>query len=247
MLGFNRKGATLSCLSVVAACCFTVAVEAATINIILSNMDVSYAGGESGGVFFDSMGGTPGGNLNPALADTLSTAVFELDGNAVGTLTDATDDLYGDLRIINIGATITKNVFHPSLGVNGGGFGFDFFTQSGTLLRLGMTNVSAFVSNNVFFFTGEATILPGSQDLPFGLQFDESQPVVFSYTATLPAVQQGTTTNSAISSGAFTISGVAIPEPAAYMLLSVGFLAVSSLVFRRPPRAISAAVPSMRT
>jgi hypothetical protein len=232
MLGLSRRRAAQCLMAGIVACSLHAAANAATINIILSDMDVSYSGNSNGGVFFDSMGGVMGGGLNPLLADDLSTAVFEVDNNVVGTLLDTNDPLYGDLRVINIGATITKNILNSSLGNNGGGFGFDFFTDSGFKLQLGMTNVDVLVTNGVFFFTGEATVLPG-QSLPFGLLFDESQPVQISYTATLPAVQAGATTNSAISSGAFTITGIAIPEPTTNLLLVSGFGAVGFVLLRR--------------
>jgi hypothetical protein len=236
--GFIRRRASQSLLLAVAVVASPMFAEAATINIILSDMDVSYTGNTSGGVLFDTTGGTPGGGLNPALADSLSSGVFELDGTTVATLPAGTEDLFGDLRVINMGPTIAKNVFHPTLGNNGGGFGFDFFTDNGFKLQLGMTSVSLFLSDGVFFFTGQATVLPG-QNLPGGLAFDESQPVQFSYTATLPAVQAGATTNSAMSSGAFTISGIAIPEPAAYALVCTGMLAALFAVRRQQRRSIT--------
>lgn len=228
MLEKIRGRAALGLLAAVAAICLPIGAQAATINIILSDMDVSYLGSSNGGVLFDAMGGVPGGSLNPALADEISTAVFELDGNPVGTLMSGADDIHADFRLINVGATITKNILNPSLGANGGGFGFDLFTDSGFQLQLGLTDVSLLITNNVFFFFGEASVLPG-QNLPFGLQFDTSQPVVFSYTATLPAVQAGATTNSAMGSGAFTISGIAIPEPAAIGLACMGIVGLGAL------------------
>jgi hypothetical protein len=232
MLEFSRRRAAQCIMAGIVACSLHAAANAATINIILSDMDVSYAGNSNGGVFFDSMGGVMGGGLNPLLADELSTAVFELDNAVVGTVLDTNDPLHGDLRIINIGATITKNILNPALGNNGGGFGFDFFTDSGFQLQVGLTNVSVLVTNGVFFFTGEGSILPG-QNLPFGLILDESQPVQISYTATLPAVQAGPTTNAAISSGALTISGIAIPEPTTNLLLVSGLGALGFVLYRR--------------
>jgi hypothetical protein len=242
MLGSIRRRAAQIVFSTVVACCLPLAASAATINVILSDMDVSYSGSTSGGVLFDSMGGVAGGGMNPIMADEISTAVFEVDGNPVGTLPIAAEEIYGDLRLINVGPTLAKNVFLPSVGANGGGFGFDLFTSSGFELRLGLTSVSLFINNNVFFFTGQANVLPG-QNLPFGLQFDETQPVQFSYTATLPAVQAGATTNSAMSSGAFTISGIAIPEPATYAMLCSGLLAVGVGMVWRPRRPALSMAP----
>lgn len=235
MLAFIRGRATKCFLAVTAACLLQTAASAGTINIILSNMDVSYLGSSNGGVLYDSMGGVPGGGQDPALADGISTAVYEVDGLAVGTQVGGSpDDIFGDLRIINVGATLTKGILNDDVGANGGGFGFDLFTDSGLQLQLGMTNVDLLVTNNVFFFTGEATII--SQNLPFGLQFDTSQPVVFSYTATLPAVQAGSTTNAIIASGAFTISGIEIPEPGAIALLFTAMVAVGVVIGHRSQR-----------
>jgi len=235
MIGSIRRRAAQSVLATLSVCFLSLAAQAGTINIILGNLDVSYLGNTNGGVFFDSMGGVQGGvQGDPTFADSISNAVFELDGNIVSTLDDSTDPLFGDFRIINIGPSLTKNVL-STVGNNGGGFGFNFFSDSGFQLSLGMTNVQVLVNNNVFFFTGEATVLPG-QNLPGGLQFDTSQPVVFSYTATLPAVQAGATTGSALSSGALTISGVAIPEPGTLVLMAGAFPVALGLM-RRPRRA----------
>lgn len=235
MIGLIRRRAAQSVLATLSVCFLSLTVQAGTINIILGNLDVSYLGNTNGGVFFDSMGGVQGGvQGDPTFADGISNAVFELDGNTVATLDGSTDPLFGDFRIINIGPSLTKGVM-STVGNNGGGFGFNFFSDSGFELSLGMTNVQVFVTNNVFFFTGEATVLPG-QNLPMGLQFDTSQPVAFSYTATFPAVQAGATTGSALSSGALTISGIAIPEPGALIMIG-GVLPLALGLMRRPRRA----------
>jgi hypothetical protein len=107
-----------------------------------------------------------------------------------------------------------------NVGNNGGGFGFDWFTQSGNNLRLGITSLdNVLVTNNVFFFTGRATVL--SQNLPFGLAFVPNS-VVFAYTATLPSLNGVSPTRFAQGSGALTISGQQIPEPGTIGLLCVG-------------------------
>jgi hypothetical protein len=219
MLKSIPRRATQGFLAAVTAAVLPLAAHSATMNIILSNMDVTYLGSSAGGTgaLFDAMGGFSGGNLDPATSDDISTAVFELDNVVQGVLVDTPavgDDLHADLRITGVGATIVKNVFHPVLGANGGGFGFDFFTDTGFKLRLGIDTISLFLTNGVFFFHGEADVL--DQMLPFGLPpFATSQKVQFSYTATLPAVNGGLPTVSmAGGSGAFTISGIVIPEPA---------------------------------
>lgn len=241
MLEFIGRRATQGVLAVVAACVICTASQAATINIILSDMQVSYLGNSDGGVLFDSMGGTTGGNLNPALADSIATAVFNLDSATVDVLMDPPTEISADLRLINVGPTLTKGLTPSHVGNNGGGFGFDLFTDDGALLRLGMTSVDLLVTDTVFFFTGQATLLD-QQNLPGGLAFDATQPVVFSYTATLPAVQGGGTTNAIMANGAFTISGIAIPEPGAMLLLCTALVVAGFATFRRTPRMAHAVV-----
>jgi hypothetical protein len=207
-----------------AALCLPAAADGATINMILSDMDVSYFGGAAGntGSLFDTIG-HPGGNLNAAEADEVETAVFEVDMTHVGTLmTSPGNTISTDLRVNGVGASLALNTFLTNIGSNGGGFGLDWFTQAGNNLRLGINSVDLLLTNNVFFFTGTATVL--SQNLPFGLAFVPNQNVVFSYTATLPGINGaggggGNTTTGAMGSGALTISGEAIPEPATIALL----------------------------
>ena len=196
------------------------AAQSATINIILSDVDVTYFGDAAGGTgsIYDTIG-HPGGNLNAAEADEIEAAVFELDLETVGTMTSADEDISGDLRIDGVGATLTKGSLQSGIGNNGGGFGFDLFTGSGTRLRLGIDEVDLLLSNGVFFFTGTATVL--DQDLPFDLAFVANQPVHFSYTATLPVVSGAPSVDRALASGALTISGTQIPEPAALVLLAL--------------------------
>lgn len=210
------------------------ATEGATINIILSDVDVTYFGDAAGGTgsIYDTIG-HPGGNLNAAEADAIETVVFELDLAQVGTLTASDgDEVFGDLRIDGVGATLAMGSLQTGIGNNGGDFGFDLFTESGNRLRLGIDEIDLLLSNGVFFFTGSATVL--DQDLPFGLVFDTSQPVQFSYTATLPVLNGGPSVDRALASGALTISGTLIPEPATVvMLLLIGAVAAIGRLRRR--------------
>jgi hypothetical protein len=217
--------------------------EAGTINIILSDLDVVYMGNVSGGAIYDAMGGINGGNLIENESDTISTAYFEMDGlPANGTPAASTlintgadgDDLHLDFRMTNIGATVPKNVFLPSVGNNGNAFGVDFFTDTGLMLRLNTTNMSLRISNNVFTFDGEGQLY--SQNLPFGLAINQSIPVVYSYTATLPSVPMGangTPIGQAIASGALTISGIMVPEPTSSLLLGAVTFVIGALLMRR--------------
>jgi hypothetical protein len=206
-----------------AAWCVPLAAQGATINMILSDMDVIYNGQASGntGSIYDVIG-QPGGNLNAAEADEVETAVFEVDTTHVGTLMNsAGNTLSADLRVNGVGPTLALDTLHTNLGSNGGGFGFDWFTQSGNNLRLGISALeNVLITNNVLFFAGTATVL--SQNLPFGLAFVPNSNVVFSYTATLPSLNGVSPTQMAGGSGALTISGTLIPEPGAIGLLSLG-------------------------
>jgi hypothetical protein len=203
-------------------------------------MDVTYLGTTSGGSLFDAMGGFAGGALVEATADTITTATFELDGNIEGVLVDTAvdgDDLHNDLRVTGIGPTIVKNVLHPSLGTTGNAFGIDFFTDTGFKVRLNVDDVTLFLTNNVFFFTGEAEIW--DQMLPFGIpRISDAHPVLFSYTATMPAVNGAlAAVGMAGGSGVFTISAVTVPEPAMVGLACLACMGLS--FFRRRVRANS--------
>src|SRR5262245_36400378 len=133
-----RRRAALTALAAAVAVCFPLAARGGTINMILSDMDVIYNGAASGGSVYDIIG-QPGGNLNPAEADEIETAVFELDMNQVGTLmTSPGNRLSGDMRINGVGATAPLGTFRPGIGSNGGVFGFDWFTAAGQRLRLGI-------------------------------------------------------------------------------------------------------------
>ncbi len=209
-----------------AACVLPLAAQAATINIILSNMDVLYMGSTGGGSLYDAMGGFGGGTLDEVMADDISTAVFELDGNPVGSALVNTaadgDDLHVDLRISNLGPTITKGIFNPAIGNNGNAFGLDFFTDTGLRLRMNTDEVKLYVDDFTFFFTGAGQVY--DQNLPSGLEFNTSIPVQFAFTATFPSVPNTPTISQAVGSGALTISGIQIPEPATCGLLIAGLV-----------------------
>jgi hypothetical protein len=82
-----------------------------------------------------------------------------------------------------------------------------------------------------FTFTGLATVL--SQNLPFGLAFNTSQPVAFSYTAPRPGLSGGDPATAAIGSGAMTITGVEVPEPASIALIFACALLLGIAAARR--------------
>jgi hypothetical protein len=230
--------AALACL------CLPLVASAGTINIILSDADVVYSGANFGGSIYDVVG-HPGGNLDDMESDNIKTAVFEMDMNTVGTIMTGDagfGDMYADMKIDGVGATINSNPvppganFHPGIGSNGGGFGLDWFTTvGGYKLRLGIDTIDLLLSNGAFFFTGSATIL--DQDLPFGLAFDTTQQVSFTYSASLPGLLgPATARTGAMGSGALTISGIMIPEPTTIGLAAVA-CTLASVGLRRRSRA----------
>jgi hypothetical protein len=242
MLGSIRRRAAQSVLATLAACCIPLAAQAATINIFLTDMDVAYSGTMSGGILFDFMGGPTGGSFVEATADDITSADFEVDSTNVGSLSNTAadgDDLHVDLRITNIGATIPKNVFLPTVGNNGFTFGLDFFTDTGSFLSLDTDEVSVFISNNTFFITGEVQL--DQQNLPFGLAFDPTQPIQFSFSANFPSVPAGPTgtlMTSAVGSGVLTISGTAIPEPSTYVMLISGLVVIGLALVHNKRRTV---------
>jgi hypothetical protein len=243
MIGLIRRRAARGVLAALAVFCVPLIAQAGTINIILSDLDVLYMGDEMGGAIFDAMGGINGGNLVENESDSIGSAYFEMDGApANGTLAASTllnsaangDDIRLDFLMTNIGPTVPKNVFLPSVGANGNSFGLDFFTDTGFRLRLNTTSMTLRISNNVFTFDGEGQLY--DQNLPFGLVIDQNQPVVYSYTATLPSVPvggNGFPIAQAVASGALTISGIMIPEPTTNILLCTAFAMIGLYVVRR--------------
>src|SRR4051812_20290640 len=232
-------------VAVLAVFCLPLVSSAGTINIILSELDMTYLGSApGGGSLFDSIAQV-GGTFNPALADSTETAVFELDNAVQGTLINnhTNNILYGDVRIDGIGPTIaTDNSLKTNLGNVGYAYGIDWFTSAGaggSNLKLQVAKIDVLLTNGVMFFTGKANVV--GQNLPFGLAFDPAQQVTFSYTATLPGISGGGgSTGSAISSGAMTISGLSappIPEPtSAVLLISAGGLMLGAAFRRRDPK-----------
>jgi hypothetical protein len=234
MLEMIHRRATPGLLVAFMACCLPLAAQAGTINIILSDMDVTYMGATAGGSLYDAMGGHSGGTQTEGTSDDISTAVFERDNTVLGTLVNGAgngDDIHVDLRIDGVGPMVTKNTFLPAVGSNGNNFGLDFFTDAGDLLRLTTNQVNLFISDNVMFFSGTGTVT-GTQNLPFGIK-PLLPNVQFSFTATLPAVPMTSTVAMALGSGALTISGVEVPEPATGLVGLAGFAMAAPWLRRR--------------
>ena len=212
--------------------CMPLIASAGSINIILSDVDVTYAGAAAGGTgsIYDIIA-HPGGTKNPAESDVVASAVFEVDMAQVATLmTGGGTNLYADMKIDGVGATVPLGGLN-NVGNNGGNFGLDFFTNTGVSLHLGINKIDLLLTNGVLFFTGLASNVT-SANLPGGLAFDTTQPIYFSYTATLPGIV-GSPATMAVASGAMTISGTMIPEPATLAMLVIGLALSAAGTIRR--------------
>ncbi len=226
---------------------------AGTISMFLTDFDVTYLGSAPAsagvpGAIYDAISiNGANGAFNTNDADELQAASFKLDQTALGTLVDSPvptgDDMWGDLRVNGIGGSIPRNTVNAGLGNDDGTFGFDWFLKPknngggvGFFLRLGLTNLTVTLTDlppgaEAFTFSGLGTVL--SQNLPFGVAFDTSQKVAFSYTAPKAGLSGGNPSTAAIGSGAITITGVQIPEPAPIALLGTGGLMLGIGVVRR--------------
>jgi hypothetical protein len=238
--GFIRGRASKSFLVALIVFALPMAAGAGSINIIIGDQNVVYLGSEASktGSIFDTPGGRSGGTQLPATASEVTTATFKLDSAVLGTLLNSDPpNLYGDLKVDGVGATVPKGQFQSNVGSNGGGFGYEFFTSDGYLVELGINTLSnLLIGDGIFFFHGTGTVNLATQNLPFNLEFTSST-VSFSYTATsvsVPGGTPGTPINMALGSGAFTITGEGIiPEPAVTTMISSGLVAAGLALSRR--------------
>ena len=204
----------LKCLILFVAVLAANLSQASIINMILSDVDVIYQGGDE--IIYDAMA-QAGGNLDPTEADQLSSTVIEVDGVIQPVLNESSIDMRADLLLSNLPAVLPLGGAGLQ-NISQAGFGFEWFTSTGNFLKVMIEKVDILLTNNVFFFTAEGTV--DSQNMPENMALDEN--VTLSYVASLPAVQQGgQTTSTASASGALTISGnaVLIPEPTSSLMV----------------------------
>lgn len=197
--------------------------NAATINMFVGNMDVTFDGVT--GQLHD-LGDHDGGNLDESESRPVSSTEFEVDGVSQVILMDPPDEQFADLLVTNLGSELTIN----SLEMNQGGtgsfeFGFDWFTDDGDFLQLGIDDISYTIVEtgvaglNFFNLFASAKVL--DQSLPDGLAFVED--VLFSYTSTDVMLSQGQGGGARLllASGSATVTGDLVPEPTAgYLLLA---------------------------
>lgn len=219
------------------ACAAT--TNAATINLNMDSLDVMYNG--MAGLIHDinSESNADGGSQVPAKANPLDAATFTFDDTVVAQYM-AGDEIYADLLIKNLPSSITApdiDNIPPgpvtfALGDNDFSFGFEWFLRSGgatvSSLALDFDNVVVTLTDSgaddPTITISASTTQWSSFNLPGGLDFIPGTRLRFSYTAQNTAAAP--TNDDAYTvifgmKGVATISGEAIPEPAAgYLLLS---------------------------
>ncbi len=205
-------------------------LTAETINIILSDVDLLY-NNQAGGAIYD-LTGKPGGNMNANEADPLQGAVFELDMTPIAG-SPFMNDMWGDFLLDGVGQLSTGLSFN-TVGSNTDSFGFHWFDDAGHFLKLNFNQLDVAITNNFFIIVGMASSLD-AQNLPGGLAFAPSKPIVVSYTATLPMLVggNGSPLTVAAASGAMTISGTMIPEAGSFALAVTGSTIISFARRRR--------------
>lgn len=187
--------------------------SAEKINLIFSDVDITYQG--SSNLIHDTPD-SDGGNQAEDESDPIASTIIEVEDSILPILNDPNLEMFVDILFEGLPSSI------PLGGVGlqplvTSGFGFEWFTSAGHNLHLQIDKVDVLLTSGVFFFTAEAVVV--SQNLPEGIEFDGE--VNLSYTATAPAVSQGgTSTSLALSSGALTVTGIAlVPEPGTALVL----------------------------
>lgn len=204
-------------------------IMAETIQIQFTGLDLKY---ENEQIYdLQSAGGGAG---DSAEADPLASMTFLLDGVAVGTLTssDLGTEIYADILIDQVTGIPAGG---GEIIQTGGSSGyFDIFTSStGYGLGLEVNTFNVYYSDNRVTLAADAVATSFSgQQLPFGLEFDQDEPVSIIFSSTLSNVE--TVQDYVVSfeaSGTGTVTGTLVPEPSSVTLAVIGALGL--LVVRR--------------
>lgn len=221
---------------ILAAAAFAAAIfaapasEATLINTIIGNFDIAFDGATGELTDFNN---PDGGGLDSNDARQFSSLEIEVGGVSQVMLMNPPDDLFGDLKITNLGSELMTGALITGAGGAGdpNAFGFDFFTPGGDVLQIGIADIdytlvtTGIPGLNFFNWFAEGKVL--NQSLPNGIAYAED--VLISYTATEVMVMDGANgVRSLLASGAMTITGEFIPEPTSLVLVAAG-IAVSGL------------------
>lgn len=216
------------------AVCLPGVARAGTINLMIGNFDLQFQD-QAGGQLFDvanpalafDVDGTPPVDGFNAGAQQVSTSEFVFNENTVALLmssganpdANADGDLFTDVLIDDLGASLTLSDFLENQGAAGGVI--DWFSDTGHFLRLSLDPISYIGLNlpmgfGFFNFVATATVV--DQNLPANLAFDDQ--VLVSFNSTDAAFLSGNT--MMLASGSLSITGAgSIPEPAAGALVAV--------------------------
>jgi hypothetical protein len=173
----SRKPVAVLFVGLMVLCLAAGPVGASVIQIDLAGLDLKY----DGSAIYDAT--SPAGRSgNLSQADPLAGVDFFLDGLQVGHLGEAV--CYADVAVLDVhnipvsGGTIIT-------GGNGDAFGFDLVDASGWRLALNINTVTLNYDAGQFFMTfGGVISSVASQNLPFGLHLDESQPILIATSST---------------------------------------------------------------
>lgn len=217
------------------AICLPTDASAGLINMLVGNFDIAFDGQTGELTDFNR---PAGGNQDPNESRTVSTFEIEVNGVSQAMAMNPPDALFADLKVTNLGSTLTTGALVTGVGGTGdpNAFGFDFFTSAlgGIDLQIGIDDISYTLITtpipNLNFFNFFAEGVVQQQMLPAGIPALLPD-VLLSYTATEVMVLQGVNgARTIVASGQMTITGNMVPEPAG---LGLAGLAAVGLVTRR--------------
>lgn len=204
-------------------------IMAETIQIQFTGLDLKYENEQ-----IHDLRSAGGGTGDSADADPLANLTFLLDGVVVGTLTsgDLGTEIFADILIDQVTGIPAGGgeIIHT-----GGGSGyFDIFASSnGYGLGLRVDTLNIYYSDNRVTLAADAVVTGfGSQQLPFGLEFDQDKPIFINFSSVLSNVEiVHDYVVSFKASGTGSVTGTLVPEPSCLTLALIGALGL--LVVRR--------------